>query len=139
MTPSDLSPNPTAILPTSATGTDPANAPACCGTPGPARAPNGRSKLWQLDNRYHCLVLGTCLDVEEVRALATKSGFEHDELEDYEIHHACVHAAADRQHPMIRAIQKRLETKYARDVRLFGRERDTAGRRALWEKRPRGR
>ena len=70
-----------------------------------------------------------------MRALATKSGFEHDELEDYEIHHACVHAATDRQHPMTRAIQKRLETKYARDVRLFGRERDTAGRRALWEKR----
>ena len=135
MTPFDLSPNPPTSPPASAIDVAPVEAPVCCGTSGPARAPVGRSKLWQLDNRYHCLVLGTCLDVGEVRALATKSGFEHDELEDYEIHHACVHAAKDRQHPMTRAIQKRLEEKYARDIRLFARERDTAGRRALWEKR----
>ena len=127
--------DPSRGVPTDPPGPVLPDAPACCGAPKSPRARSSRSKLWQIDPHYHCLVLGTCLDVDEVRALATKAGFEHDELEDYEIHHACVHAASDRQHPMTRAIQKRLETKYARDVRLFDKEKEAAERQALWCKR----
>lgn len=105
-------------------------------TPPPAtRVPAGRRKLWQINPHYHCLILGTCFDVHEVREAAARAGFENDVLADYEMHHACVSTAADRRHPLTIELQKRLEAKYSREVRLFSKTSDETARQALWEER----
>ena len=92
----------------------------------------GRRKLWQIQQHLHCLVIGTCLSIDQVRRLATRAGFENDALSDYDIHHACVHAANDRQHPLTLALQRACEARHARHVRRFARVRNPDELRTLW-------
>ena len=93
----------------------------------------GRAKLWQVDRNWHCLIVGTCLTVEETREAAIDAGHEVEGIADYEMHHACVQVAADRSRPLARALHKRLEAKHARTVRRFDRERDAAALGRLWD------
>ena len=44
--------------------------------------PKRRAKLWELESRFHCLVIGTCLTLEELRRLAHKAGLD-TETSDY--------------------------------------------------------
>ena len=98
-----------------------------------------RLKLWQVDASWHCLIVGTCLTPAEARAAAARAGHDTDGIEDFRVHHACVHVAADRSRPLARALHKRLEAKHARTARAFSRARTVAALGALWdEHRERG-
>ena len=98
-----------------------------------------RLKLWQVDPSWHCPIVGTCLTPAEARAAASKAGHDTDGIEDFRVHHACVHVAADRSRALARALHKRLEAKHARSVRAFARARDVDALAALWdEHRERG-
>jgi len=111
------------------------DAPAIAPTRSPVTGvpgSTGRRKLWQVPEHLHCLVMGTCLSIDQVRRLATRAGFENDALSDYDIHHACVHAAKDRHHSLSIALQRACEARHARYVRRFARERDRQALRALW-------
>jgi len=108
------------------------SAPVAAVRATPAPAGTGRRKLWQLPGHLHCQLIGTCLPIEQVRRLATGAGYENDALSDYELHHACVHAAADRHHALAIALQRAFEKRHARHVRRYARERDGDVLRTLW-------
>ena len=45
-----------------------------------------RTKLWELDHRFHCLVIGTYLTIDELRRLARKAGLRMDtKMTDYQL------------------------------------------------------
>jgi len=102
------------------------------------RAPGGdaasRLRLWQIPIRYHCSLLGVCLDLEEMRRLAARLGLPaSSEVADFEVHHNIVYQAgfADRAG---RRLNRFLENKYAAWVRRFRSCRDEAAVRAAWQR-----
>jgi len=98
----------------------------------PEAGRTGRCKLWDLPHKYHCPVIGTCLDVAELRRIATKARMRQDRpLTDYDVHLSFV-AAADTKNPLSIATHKALERKYAATVARFAKARDTAGLVARW-------
>jgi hypothetical protein len=43
--------------------------------PTPPVKPTRRLKLWELEERLHCPVVGTCLKLEDIKKIARKGGF----------------------------------------------------------------
>lgn len=92
----------------------------------------GRRKLWDIPSKHHCPVIGTCLEVEELRRIAAKVGFRSDgPPSDYEVHVGFV-CAADQKNPLSIATHKLLEKKYAAAVQRFSRAKNGAALTALW-------
>ncbi|TVR97561.1 MAG: DUF2325 domain-containing protein [Rhodospirillales bacterium] len=94
---------------------------------------SGRRKLWQLDPRLHCSVIGTCLSLGDLRRIARKVGvvFAADAT-DYQVHGnfarwAEVPGAAARQ------MHKMLERRHAAAVRRFGRAGGDSDLMSLWQ------
>lgn len=99
----------------------------------PSRRTSARAKLWDLPEQYHCPVIGTCLHVDELRAIADKAGFTADhELSDYSVHVSFVSVAEERRHPIAIGTQKLLEKKHAIAVRKFSRAKDANQLLELW-------
>jgi hypothetical protein len=102
-------------------------------TAAPRRAPGTRRKLWQLPAKFHCPLIGTCLHVDELRAVARRTAAVPERgVGDYQMHVSFV-AAADHRNPLSAATQKALDRKYAAALRRFARARSTAALRTLWE------
>ena len=103
--------------------------------PQPTRAAHGkrgRRKLWEIPSKFHCPVIGTCLEVEELRRIAAKVGFRSDKPpSDYEVHVGFV-CAADQKNALSMATHKALEKKYATAVQRFNRGRNAAALTDLW-------
>lgn len=122
----------------SVSGTEPEpalGAPAAAAAP--ETAPSGRSKaarrrLWELGHKYHCPIIGTCLEVDELRRIARKVQAEpKGTLSDYQVHVGFVATAEDKNALSI-AVNKALERKYAREIRRFAEARSTSEVEALW-------
>lgn len=98
-------------------------------------APPGkqRRKLWEIDSKWHCTILGTCLSIAELRALAAKAHmrFSKADASDYEIHASMVHMASTNR-PISKAMHKGLEKKFALAVRQFSKATTRAEVEALW-------
>lgn len=91
-----------------------------------------RRKLWEIPHKYHCPIIGTCLEVSELRRLGARFGWRHRERPtDYEIHVSFV-AAADERNDLSQATHKLLEKKYAGIAGRFAKARSTASLLALW-------
>lgn len=88
-----------------------------------------RSKLWELESRFHCPVIGT-LTVDEFRRLAHKAGLA-TEMTDYELHHSLVQLAGDSV-DVTRSIHKWLERKFYTVIRRFGACRSSAALALQW-------
>lgn len=92
----------------------------------------GRRKLWHLPHRFHCAVIGTCLEVDELRALAPEVGLgDLRELSDYEVHTRFV-GMADEKAPLSQRLQGLLDRRYRGAVRRFRRLRDEDKLREQW-------
>jgi uncharacterized iron-regulated protein len=53
-----------------------------------------RRKLWELSHKLHCPVIGTCLEVAELRKIVRNLGIEQGSvLTDYDVHVSFVSAA----------------------------------------------
>jgi DNA repair exonuclease SbcCD ATPase subunit len=84
-----------------------------------------RRKLWEIDHKYHCPLIGTCLSGEELRQLAERHAHRsRDRFSDYDVHVSFVTAARERNGLSI-ATQKRLDKKYASAVRRLARRLDS--------------
>jgi hypothetical protein len=98
--------------------------------PEPPRA--RRCKLWELHHKYHCPVIGTCLEVAELRRIAARTRQRSDgRLTDFEVHLNFV-GAADTKNTLSIATHKALERKCASAIGRFAKVRDSAGLMALW-------
>ncbi len=92
-----------------------------------------RKRLWDLDNRLHCSVVGTCLTLGDLRRIAARVGISipRDE-EEYAVHGNFV-AAVAKPGPIARVTHKVLDRKYAAAIRRFDKQPDAASVMALWE------
>lgn len=99
--------------------------------PEPApRAPR-RLKLWELEDRYHCPVVGTCLTLAEIKKIAHKSGFEGRNFDEYRLHVEAVSVSCSRN-PAAEAMHKLLDRKFETYLRRFESARTPEAVGALW-------
>ncbi|MCG8608893.1 MAG: hypothetical protein MI864_00015, partial [Pseudomonadales bacterium] len=93
-----------------------------------------RAKLWQLNRMYHCSVIGTCATLVELRQIARKYRIECDgPVTDYMLHCTFVSSAQEQSAP-IRHLNKLLDKKYSRQIRLFARADSEEALKTLWRK-----
>lgn len=95
--------------------------------------PKRRLKLWELDHRFHCLVIGTCLTMDELRRLARKADITVSaKMSDYELHHSFVQVV-DNAVFAARATHKWLDRKFAAAIKRFSACRDAGALGSLWD------
>ncbi len=108
----------------------PATLPAPVPAPEPPRA--SRRKLWDIPHKFHCPVIGTCLEIAELRRIAERARLSTDgPLSDYDVHLSFV-GAVDTKNFLSIATHKALERKYAAAVGRFAKLRDGADLLAMW-------
>ncbi len=80
-----------------------------------------RKKLWQLDNGYHCPIIGTCLSMYDLKKVAKQLNLNiPNDSADYAIHGYFVGEA--KEHGLVsRKLQKLLDRKYQLAVSQFSR------------------
>ncbi len=97
-----------------------------------AETPRQRKKLWQLEHRFHCSVIGTCLSLTELRTLCRKAGIPIPEaFSDYELHCSFVTAVA-QPGKLAKTTHKYLDRKYAIALRRARTAKDGEALRAFW-------
>lgn len=94
--------------------------------------PQRRRKLWELEEKYHCPVVGTCLTIEELKKVARKEGFSGPGFEHYRLHVEAVSASCTRNSAAV-TMHKLLEKKHARWVKAFEQAKSDEAVRALWQ------
>lgn len=106
-----------------------------CAPATPVRRATARRRLWDIWHKYHCPIIGTCLEVDDLRRLAKKVDATalRDAQSDFEIHVRFVAAAEDKNALSI-AVQKELERRYARSVKRFAAARSSRELDALWRR-----
>ncbi|MGD2075809.1 MAG: DUF2325 domain-containing protein [Gammaproteobacteria bacterium] len=91
-----------------------------------------RKKLWQLDSRFHCSLIGTCLSVRELRKLCRKIGISvQATLSDYELHRSFVEIGGQQTYSS-RRLQKYLDQKYRAAIRHFAGAQDDTALERFW-------
>lgn len=92
----------------------------------------GRRKLWELEDRFHCSLVGTCLDLDELRRLGRKLGIPARTLaDDYRLHVAFVRMAGEHGRSA-RLVNKHLDRKYRDQLRASARISEEATLRTAW-------
>jgi hypothetical protein len=99
---------------------------------GAKQARKGSPKLWEISARYHCPLIGTCLEVEELRKLARQAGVDAADATDYELHSLSVNEAGEATR-LSRLLQKHLEKKYAAFRKRFAQAETEADLKRLWQ------
>ncbi|MBI5330779.1 MAG: DUF2325 domain-containing protein [Betaproteobacteria bacterium] len=100
--------------------------------PPPEAARKSRRKLWEVEEKYHCPVIGSCLNLDELGRLARKSGYAGKRIEPYELHLEAVSLSLARNDASTR-IHKWLEKKHDLAIRRFERAKADAEVLALWK------
>lgn len=93
-----------------------------------------RRKLWEVDARRMCTVIGTCLSVADLRRLAdrTKLSFPGGPPSEYQLHGAIVQLARESG-LTARLTHKLLERKFAAQVARFSRVGCAGALERLWQ------
>jgi hypothetical protein len=101
--------------------------------PQPLRPVAGRrrKKVWELPQRWHCALVGTCLPVAEMRKLAARCGFDERDMSDYTLHTAVV-CSCDTRTEFAEALQRFLEKRHAAAVARFSRAKGERAVLDLW-------
>ncbi len=96
-----------------------------------APAHSRRRKLWEIAHKCHCPIIGTCFDVQALRALMAKVMDFPRDTADFVLHTTAV-GNCDSRSRLAELLHKQLEKRYATDIRLFSATRDAAGLRERW-------
>ncbi len=92
-----------------------------------------RRKLWELEDRFHCSIVGTCLSLEELRKLARKLKVPRRIISnDYQLHSAFVGLIGERS-AEAKLVNKSLDRKYHASIRQFNSADSTDHLRKLWK------
>jgi hypothetical protein len=94
--------------------------------------PKRRLKLWELEDKFHCPVVGTCLKLDDIKKIARKAGFTGRGFDEYRLHVEAVSLSCTRN-PAAEAMQKLLDRKYDLYLRRFDQARSEAEVGALWK------
>ncbi len=93
-----------------------------------------RKKLWEMESRFHCGLVGTCLDLVELRRLGRKVGVTDEALrDDYRLHTTFVGIVGERG-VAARIVGKYLDRKYRRQIRSLADVEDEAALIKAWKK-----
>ncbi len=109
-------------------GQPPVAEEASSAAPKPAR----RTRLWELKDKFHCPVIGTCLPMDELARLARRHSFSGDLRDEFTLHVEAVGWAGSRN-PVSEDLQRHLERKYAGHVARFERVPTDAEVLTLWK------
>jgi regulator of replication initiation timing len=104
------------------------SAPARCVSSGTC---SRRKKLWELPAQRHCVLIGTCLPVAEMRKLAARAGVDAQDMSDYSLH-AVVTGHCDERGTLAELIQRWLEKRHVEAIRRFGRAKDAGAVLFAW-------
>lgn len=96
---------------------------------------NRRRKLWEIPSQWHCTILGTCLSMADIRAVAQKFRlrFESPRPTDYEMHSAMV-GLASRDRTVSKVLHKMLDRKFAPALRRLTGVVDEAQLQDAWRR-----
>ena len=103
----------------------------------PALPPQGggrratRMKLWELEEKHHCPVVGTCLNLDDLSKIARQSGFAGHGIDPYRLHVEAVSLSCTRN-GAAEAMHKRMDRKHALLLTRFDQARSDAEVRAMW-------
>lgn len=90
-----------------------------------------RLKLWELEHKCHCPIIGVCFDLKRIRQLVAKVMLITPHTSDFEIHVTAVKESGSRNR-LSELLQKELEKKFALTLRKFKQARSSAELDALW-------
>lgn len=93
---------------------------------------NRPAKLWELDEAYHCPIIGTCIDAQELHRLADKLAFGDDSEHAFSLHVKAVGHCRKRG-PIAEALQKFLDRKYAGWIQHFSSLQNNNALLQLWK------
>ena len=96
-------------------------------------APARRRRIHEIDSAFHCMIVGSCLGVDELRKLAARvrSPLPPDAT-DFEVH-ACVVHAMGTAGAMAKLVQKRLDRKYRAQIQQCAKLATVADLRRWWD------
>ncbi|WP_319238516.1 DUF2325 domain-containing protein [uncultured Propionivibrio sp.] len=90
-----------------------------------------RRKIWELDEKHHCPVVGTCLSIDELKKYLSRFIASIDTRNAYEMHVAAVNRVRERA-PISEAIHRHLDKKYRVQCLAFEKARTDSEVMALW-------
>lgn len=92
-----------------------------------------RPRLWEMEHKCHCPIVGVCFDMGEIRKLLGKVMKVPGRPDDFEIHVTAVREC-EAHTPLASLLHKELEKKYALYVQRYKTVKDVDGLHALWHK-----
>jgi hypothetical protein len=90
-----------------------------------------RKKIWDLQGRWLCPLVGTCLPVSDMRKLAKRAGLDEPDMSDYTLHTVIVGHCGENC-DIAKRVQRFLDERYAAAVMRFNRMRGEAAVLELW-------
>lgn len=99
-------------------------------SPAPALR-RGRRKIWQLEDKLHCPVVGTCLPMDELEVLSRRYDFMSTRANEFSLHVEAVNKSRDRT-PFAEALQKYLDRRYQSAIKIFENAASAGELAALW-------
>ena len=96
-------------------------------------APARRRRIQEIDSAFHCMIVGSCLGVDELRKLAPRVRSPlPPAATDFEVH-ACVVHAMGTAGAMAKLVQKRLDRKYRAQIQQCAKLATVADLRRWWD------
>lgn len=83
--------------------------------PIPVKSPSMRLKLWELDHKCHCPLVGVCFDLAEIRKHVARLIRLPQKSTDFEVHVIAVRECAKRT-PLSVLLQKELDRRFNLDI-----------------------
>ena len=108
-----------------------ANALVAVEPPAASSAGRKRPKLWDLDDKHHCPLIGTCLSIDELQRFAKRFHFAAHPGNEFALHVEAV-AQCRNRNPVSEAMQRHLDRKYPLWVDRFGKLKNDRDLQALW-------
>ncbi|WP_161493273.1 DUF2325 domain-containing protein [Zoogloea sp. LCSB751] len=108
-----------------------ANALVAIEPPTGSTAGRKRPKLWDLDDKHHCPLIGTCLSIDELQRFAKRFHFTARPGDEFALHVEAVAQCRTRS-PASEAMQRHLDRKYLLWVDRFGKLKDDKALQTLW-------
>lgn len=81
----------------------------------PMKSPSMRLKLWELDHKCHCPLVGVCFDLNEIRKHVSRLIRLPQKSSDFEVHVIAVRECAKRT-PLSVLLQKELDRRFNLDI-----------------------
>lgn len=91
-----------------------------------------RTRLWELNEKYHCPVIGTCIPMPELVKMAKRFGFGSALHDEFALHVEVVGRVRSRNE-VSEALQRYLDRKYQLQIERFSKLKTDADIRRQWK------